>query len=700
MANIDVNIEQLTGLSIANTKISNNIKSITKLSSVINSCTKNYNEFTTNNTDLSTTNNLFINMGNSVDQMNDKLDATGANSEKASSGLGKLVKSALSFDNLSKGMDMVDQYINTSNGLARVNDGLQSQMELQNKVNAAATRSNASYSDMANVVSDIGSLDTFGSNDETIAFTELMQKTLKVEGSDQSITDVARSMSDGVIQGDEFSSLIANAPMIGDALSSSTGKSSEQLQEMAGQGMITADLLKKSMFAASDDISIKFDTLPMTFADVWNKIKNVTIKAFGPVIKKISDLINTDKFKKFTDDLVTGLNIVENTAGKTLDGLVNIYEYISSNWNKLVPVIEGVTAAWLAYKGALLLVGIAQGAVNLAAFTNPAGVAILIIAVLVGAFVLLWEKCEGFRKLWVNLWKSSVRVTAIAYDAFAKNFNLFKTGWNILVDSMHFFISALRIGMISAMLIIKASISSMIDSFGLLVDMMNTNIKVYNTLANAIGMKTIDFNVNSESLKATLDAITSKSINVINSAYSGVDDVFDNAKIDITMKTIDEILNPPNYNSLPKDQLDLLLSKDKENPYDPLGILRPKPSDYLDYAGDKLEDFTISGWLSKLFDEASGAINSLLSEDGNDPIPVEGTGPNGSVPVDMEDEDLGYLRDMAERDYIANVASNTLAPNISVSFGDVHETADVDQMFGRIRTILREQIAIAPEGVY
>ena len=68
--------------------------------------------------------------------------------------------------------------------------------------------------------------------------------------------------------------------------------------------------------------------------------------------------------------------------------------------------------------------------------------------------------------------------------------------------------------------------------------------------------------------------------------------------------------------------------------------------------------------------------------------------------VDMADEDLKYLRDIAQREYINKFTTATLAPNIQISFGDVHETADADKVAGRIRKILQEEIAMAAEGSY
>ena len=83
-----------------------------------------------------------------------------------------------------------------------------------------------------------------------------------------------------------------------------------------------------------------------------------------------------------------------------------------------------------------------------------------------------------------------------------------------------------------------------------------------------------------------------------------------------------------------------------------------------------------------------------------DPGIIEGTGNDGKLEVDMSDEDLKYLRDIAERDFINKFTTATLAPNISIKFGDVHETADADKVAGRIRKILQEEIAMAAEGVY
>src|SRR5690606_5237569 len=88
-----------------------------------------------------------------------------------------------------------------------------------------------------------------------------------------------------------------------------------------------------------------------------------------------------------------------------------------------------------------------------------------------------------------------------------------------------------------------------------------------------------------------------------------------------------------------------------------------------------------------------------LSQFGTSQNPVHVTSKD-KLKVDMSDEDLKYLKDIAEREYVNKFSTATLAPNISISFGDVHETADANKIAGRIRKILQEEIAMAAEGVY
>jgi tape measure domain-containing protein len=591
----------------------------TKLSGTINGLPTNIPAF-------SSTNKAINSIGKSTNTMNKKLDATGASSKKAESGLGKLLKSALSFENIKKGFSAIDQYINASNSLARVNDGLQSQVELQNKVNAAATRSFISYKDMASAVSSIGKLDIFGSNDEAIAFTELMQKSLKMEGSSQSLGDISNAMSDNVIAGDEFTSLTGGAPIIKETLLSYTGKSGEELKAMADQGLITAELLKNAMFTASSDINSKFAEQPKTFADIWTQIKDTAMNALNPLMELVSKIINSDEFQG-------ALSIISSALGFVSQVATSLVNFIMDNGDTILSLLIAV--------GAVLLGVLAASAVSWF-------IAYLPILLIIGAIMIV---IHVLTQMGVSFQDILSFIGGIIGTFVAHVYNIFAYLWNYIAAFVNFFANVFT----DPIAAIKTLFYDLVVNVLGFIEKIAKGIE---TLINKIPGIEVDLTSNITNLK---DKFAEESANIKSEA------------------------NFKEY---------------------------VKTLDYMDYSEAASKGSEIGSNIYSTITDATGSITDGLVPDmsqfaasndlgtQSDPVVTEGTGSGGSVKVDMEDEDLSYLREMAERDYIANIATNTLAPNISVSFGDVHETADVNELFGRIQTILKEQIAIAPEGVY
>lgn len=609
-----------------------------------------------------------------TDKFNKKLEATGVSAGKANNGLGKLVRTIISLAALKKGINISDEFMNTSARLNLINDGAQTQLELQEKIFAAANRSRGVYSDMASAVSKLQMLagDAFGSNNETIAFTELMQKSFKVGGASateqsSAMLQLTQAMASGRLQGDEYRSISENAPLILEAISRYTGKSRGELKQLSTDGLISASIIKNAIFAMSDEINEKFATMPMTFADVWNKIKNGATRAFRPFIQKVNELINTDKFARFSENTVVAFGIIGKAAGGALDKILKVYNFMSKNWDKLGPIIFGVTTAWLAYKGALELVKIAQWALNLATVANPIGLIIALIGLLVAAVLMLWDKSEGFRSFWTDIWIYNMKTLAKAYNFMVPIFNAFGRAYNWMADQMQDFNVVTGKSMIASMRIVAIGVKAMVKSFGFLVDAISSTVKNYNSIAKFLGMKTIDIEINAGNINKAIDLATGKGIASVITATGMSNGLLEKTKL-------------PQLKQLDLDKFNLLVEE----------------------VGSKMKDFTFSGWVKDTFAKFAEELAGVT--DGHDlfngPLLVEGTGNNGAVKVDMSDEDLRYLRDIAERDYIAKVANNTLAPNIIVKFGDVHETADADKVAGRIQKILQEEIAMTAEGVY
>ena len=126
-----------------------------------------------------------------TDVYNRSLKNTGAAASMASSGLTKLIGTVVSLAAAKKGMDLTDTYTNTSARLSMITGSLEEQKALQTAVFAAADRSRGSYVEMANATAKMKMLagESFGSNEEALGFTELLQKSLKVSGASQGEQD-------------------------------------------------------------------------------------------------------------------------------------------------------------------------------------------------------------------------------------------------------------------------------------------------------------------------------------------------------------------------------------------------------------------------------------------------------------------------------------------------------------------------------
>lgn len=101
------------------------------------------------------------------------------------------------------------------------------------------------------------------------------------------------------------------------------------------------------------------------------------------------------------------------------------------------------------------------------------------------------------------------------------------------------------------------------------------------------------------------------------------------------------------------------------------------------------------------FAKQQAAIDTAALSSGfdyNNPLLVEGAGPNGTVNVSMDDSDLKYIRELAEREYINKFSTATLAPQVKIEFGDIRETADANKVAGIIERLLSEEIAVVAEG--
>lgn len=263
---------------------------------------------------------------------------------------------------LSTALNLSDQLTSTTARLNLMNDGLQTTQDLQNMIYLSAERARGSYQATADAVSKLGLMagDAFGSSEEIIAFMEQVNKQFTIAGTEAAGIDAAmlqltQAMGSGVLRGEEYNSILEQAPNIIQAIADYMEVPKGQLKDMAAEGQITADIVKAAMFAAADDTNAKFENMPKTFSQIWTSFQNTALMAFQPVLQRMNEIANSEAFQTFVNNAIEGLSMVAGIALEIFDLLVGVAGVVADNWSWLSPIIYGVAAALAVYYGWLLL---------------------------------------------------------------------------------------------------------------------------------------------------------------------------------------------------------------------------------------------------------------------------------------------------------------------------------------------------------
>lgn len=270
-----------------------------------------------------------------------------------------------------------------------INDGSQSTAEIMDKIYSAANRSRGSYLDMADSVAKLNMLakDAFSSNDEAIYFVEQLNKQFKISGASVEETTSAmyqltQAMAAGKLQGDEFHSIMENAPMLAQSIASEMGMTVGQLKEMSSQGLITADIIKEALFNSAEETNAKFAEIPMTFQDIGTQVQNELIAAFQPAMEEISNMTSSGVL----NDALAGLSIAFRLVGTAAQAAIitvrgafsalsvvigtakNIVTSFANLFRTAMPgiatAIVGVTTAFITYKATVALCSVQTAALT------------------------------------------------------------------------------------------------------------------------------------------------------------------------------------------------------------------------------------------------------------------------------------------------------------------------------------------------
>lgn len=268
-------------------------------------------------------------------------------------------------------IELSDTMTQTTARLDLIVDDGGSVEELQNQIFASAQNARGSYLATADAVSKLGMQagDAFSSNDELIAFTELLNKQFvnagtSAQGIDSVMLQLTQSMAAGKLQGEELNAVLDNAaPIVQDIqryLEEVQGVDASNIKELASEGVITAEIIKNSMFYAADEINTKFDSMPMTWGQVWNSMQNSALVAFQPVLQEINDLANSNAVQSFANGAIEAMAVLANVVLNVFDFMASCGQFVSDNWSIISPIIWGIVAALALYAGYLAVVKAAE----------------------------------------------------------------------------------------------------------------------------------------------------------------------------------------------------------------------------------------------------------------------------------------------------------------------------------------------------
>lgn len=566
-------------------------------------------------------------------------------------GLTEKVRSLVStyggLDGFKQVLNLSDQMSQTTARLSLMNDGLQSTDELQQKIIASANRARTSFMTQADVVTKLeqSAGGAFASNDETIQFAENLNKMFTIAGASQAemsaaSLQLAQALSAGTLSGSQLEAVFQSAPNFIQTIADYLGVSVGQVRAMAAEGQLSAGVVKNAMLGATDDINQQFNSMPMTWEQVWTTVCNKILPLMQPLLNLISLLAqNWSVIAPIIFGVVAALIAYNSTSG--IAWATTLKNIAAKVWD---------TAVTWAETSAKFAATIAQEGLNAALAACPLTWIIILIIILIA---LLYVVVAAINKVT----GSSISATGIIVGALATAGAFI---WNLIAAVINFFIGAF--------VTIQNFMASFANFFAnllndpaaaiahLIADLVTTVLSLLSALAQAVD--TI-FGTNLVGgINGWIDKVNGWADSVGNGKY----------------KTEAEIINASDY---------YLERKSYSGAYN-WGYEK----------GANLFGSDSGSVLTQIgnYDDNSAATAENTGET------AANTG-RAANSVEASSEDLRYLRDIAERETVNRftTAAITIEQN---NTNQINSELDVDGIISKVAIGVAGAIEQIPEGVY
>ena len=659
-------------------------------------------------------------VGNTERYIRDNVDEQGRFNQEISAGtqqaneltntIKRAVAAYVSIQTVGKALNISDELASTTARLNLMNDNLQSTEELTNMVYAAAQNSRGSFSDMAANVAKIGNLagDAFSSSEQIVVFAEQLNKQMKLSGASTqeasaAMLQLTQSLAKGCLNGDELTSVMENGSMVTQTIADYMGITQGELKDLAAEGQVTSDVIIAAMLGAADQTNAAFETLPMTWADVWQNMQNGALVAFRPVLQKINDLANSQAVQAFVNGAIEAMATLANIVLNIFELVGTVGGFIADNWSVISPIIYGVIGAlavYAAYLGIVKGIEIASAAAT-AIHSVAMSAKIGVMAALTGQTMAATAAQMGYNGalyacpvVWIIvLIIALIAVIMAVCSAIAKMTGIANSGFGVIMGcvftvgalfkNLGLTVANIALGIGSA---IAALASNMMTAFHNAI--CSVQSWFYNLLSTALSVI--------EGICAALNKLP-----FVEFDYSGISSAAD----DYAAKASEAAGNKEDYTSISDafnegfttfDAFQDGWASDAFNAGAAWG----------DGVADKVSNFS----LSDLFGKTEVPDPASYADGFNDAIANSGIGDGvGSIDdntgkikdsLEVSEDELKYLRDIAEQEAINRYTTAEIKVDMSGMQNNINTDDDIDGFVNKLTESVNEAVDSMTEGVH
>ncbi len=616
----------------------------------------------------------------------------------------------VSIQSIGKALNISDELVQTTARLNIMNDGMQTTQELVNMVYAAAQDARGSFADMAAVVARFGNNagSAFSSSEEVVAFANLIQKQMTIAGAStqeaaNATLQLSQGLAAGALRGEELNSVLEQAPTIARTIESAMGWAEGSIKSYAEQGLVTAQVVKNAMLSSADEINAKFNEMPITWGQIWQSMQNTALIAFQPVLQRLNDIANSQAFQTFVNGAIEAMATLANILLNIFDLVATVGGFIADNWSIISPIIYGVIGALMTYaaylgivKGIELASIAVKGAMAVAEFIHVAALAaqtgatisataaqmglngamyacpiVWIIMLIIALIAIIFAVCNAIAKL-----------TGIANSGFG----VITGGVNVVIQffkNLGLTVANIALGIGNA---IAALASNMMTAFHNAI--CSVQSWFYNLLSTALSV-----------IAGICEALNK--LPFVEFDYSGITSAAD----DYAAKAAEAAGNKDDYKSI-SDAFN-----DGFNTFD--AFQDGWASDAFnagaawgDGVADAVSNFSLSDLIGgtdipNVDDYTSGFSDAIASSGMGDNIGSI-AGDTGAIKdaMDITQEELKYMRDIAEQEAINRYTTAEIKVDMSGMQNTVNSGDDIDGFMTKLTDSVNEAVDNMTEGVH